>query len=78
VPEPIFMKFGMAPEPISTACFINPSHQSVCLYVNPPIVVRQRLGKTDTAETNTHTTIQELLEASFCMRSVSYQRKVGD
>jgi hypothetical protein len=25
----------MAPEPISTAYFINPSHQSVCLYVYP-------------------------------------------
>jgi hypothetical protein len=29
------------PEPISTAYFINPSHQSVCLYVYPPIVARQ-------------------------------------
>jgi hypothetical protein len=36
MPEPIFMKLGMyitAPEPISTAYFINPSHQSVCLFV---------------------------------------------
>jgi hypothetical protein len=34
------MKLGMdimAPEPISTAYFINPSHQSVCLYVYPPL-----------------------------------------
>jgi hypothetical protein len=49
MPEPIFMKPGMyimAPEPISTAYFINPSHQSVCLYVYSPIVARQRLGKT--------------------------------
>jgi hypothetical protein len=33
MPEPIFMKLGMyimAPEPISTVYFINPSHQSVC------------------------------------------------
>jgi hypothetical protein len=32
------MKFGMyimGPEPISTGNFINPSHQSVCLYVLP-------------------------------------------
>jgi hypothetical protein len=39
--EPIFMKLGMyimAPEPISTAYFINPSRQSVCLYVYPRIV----------------------------------------
>jgi hypothetical protein len=36
MPEPIFIKLGlyiMAPEPMSTAYFINPSHQSVCLYV---------------------------------------------
>jgi hypothetical protein len=34
--EPIFMKLSMymmAPEPISKAYFINPSHQSACLYV---------------------------------------------
>jgi hypothetical protein len=34
--EPIFMKLGIcviAPEPISTAYFINPSYQSACLYV---------------------------------------------
>jgi hypothetical protein len=46
--EQIFMKLGMyimSPEPVSTAYFINPSHQSVCLYVYPPIVTRQRLGK---------------------------------
>jgi hypothetical protein len=31
------MKLGMyimAPEPISTAYVINPSHQSVCIYVS--------------------------------------------
>jgi hypothetical protein len=36
--EPIFMKLGTyitAPEPISMAYLINPSHQSACLYVNP-------------------------------------------
>jgi hypothetical protein len=46
--EPISMKLGMyimASEPMSTAYFINPSHQSVYLYVYPPIVTRQRLGK---------------------------------
>jgi hypothetical protein len=57
IPEPIFIKFDMyimAPEPISTAFFINPSHQSVCLYVYPPFVARQRLGKIFTAATKTH------------------------
>jgi hypothetical protein len=92
MPEPIFMKFGtytciMAPGPISTAYLINPSHQSVCLYVYPPIVVRQRLGKNPpnlvrqrlgrnvTAVTNIHATIEELLDASFSMWPVSYQGK---
>jgi hypothetical protein len=35
----------VATEPVSTAYFINLCHQSVCLYVYPPIVARQRLGK---------------------------------
>jgi hypothetical protein len=78
MPEPIFMKLGMyikAPEPISTAYFINPSHQSVPLYVYPPIVTRQRFGefypsvvdrqrqvKSFASATNTHAIIEELLE----------------
>jgi hypothetical protein len=88
--QPIFMKLGayiMALEPVSTAYCVNPSHQSVCLYVYPLIVARQRLGKNPlivarqrfcenvTAAMNTHATIEELLEASFPMRSVSYKGK---
>jgi hypothetical protein len=77
----------MASEPMLTAYFINPSHQSVCLYMyprivarqllgkNPTNVTRQRLGKNFTAATNTHGTIEELLDASFSMRPVSYQGK---
>jgi hypothetical protein len=38
----------------------------------------QRLGKGIMAATNTHATIEELLEAVFSMRLVSYQRKVGN
>jgi hypothetical protein len=41
--EPVFMKLGvyiMAPEPIWTAYSINPSRESVCLYLYPPIVAR--------------------------------------
>jgi hypothetical protein len=55
-PEPIFIKFGMyvlALEPISAAHFINPSHQSPCLYVYPLIVARQVLGKHVPAARNT-------------------------
>jgi hypothetical protein len=68
----------MAPNPIEMAYFINPSHQSECPYVYPPIVARQRLGKRVTAATNTHATVKELLDASFYMRFVRYKTKVGD
>jgi hypothetical protein len=68
-----------APEPISTSHFINPSHPPVCLYVYPPIVYRQQLDKKNvTAATNRHAALEEILNGSFSMRSVSYQRKVGD
>jgi hypothetical protein len=67
----------MAPEPISTAYLIDPSHQSVCLWIHS-IVARQLLGRGATAAKNTHATIEELLNASVSMRSMSYQRKVGD
>jgi hypothetical protein len=55
--EPICMKLGiyvMAPDPISEAYFINPSPQSLCLYVHPHNVARQRLGKNVTAVTDIH------------------------
>jgi hypothetical protein len=68
----------MVPEPISTPYFINPSYHSVCLYMYPPLVARQWLGKDVTAAISTHAKIEELLEASFSMLSVSYQRKVGN
>jgi hypothetical protein len=44
---------------------------------NPLIVVRQRLGKNITAVTNTHATIEELLDASFSMWPVSNQGKLA-
>jgi hypothetical protein len=93
MPGPIFMKLGVyntAPEPLSTAYFINLSHQYVCLYVNPLIIARQRLGKNPptvsrqglgkniTAATKTRATIEKFLDASFSMRFVHYQRNAGD
>jgi hypothetical protein len=42
---------------------------------NPLIVARQRFGINVTAVTNTHATIEELLDASFSMWPVSYERK---
>jgi hypothetical protein len=68
----------MTPETISRAYLIDPSHQSVCLYVYPPIVARQRLGRNVTQTTNTHATIEEILDESFSMRSVSYERTLDD
>jgi hypothetical protein len=37
------------------------------LVKNPPLVPGQRLGRNFTALTNTHATIEELLDASFSM-----------
>jgi hypothetical protein len=42
------------------------------------MVARQRLGKNVAAAMHTHATIDELLNASFSMLSMSYQREVGD
>jgi hypothetical protein len=80
MPDPIFMKLGMyvmAPEPISREHFINPSHQSVCLYMNPTVIARQWLGKNVTTAMNTQTTTEGLLDTSFSMQSVLYERKAG-
>jgi hypothetical protein len=40
---------------------------------NSLIVARQRLDKKVTAATNTHAATEELLDASFSMRSASYK-----
>jgi hypothetical protein len=42
---------------------------------NPLTVTRQRLGRNVNAVTNIHATIEELLDASFSMWSLSYQGK---
>jgi hypothetical protein len=79
MPEPIFTELGMyvmTLEPISEAFFTNRSHQSLCLYVYPPIAATKRFCKIVTAATNAQSKI-ELLEGSFCKRSVSHQRTVG-
>jgi hypothetical protein len=46
-----------------------------CVSVYSPIVAMHRLGRNVTAVTNTHATIEELLDASFSMWPVSYQGK---
>jgi hypothetical protein len=45
---------------------------------NHPIVARQRLSRNVTAVTNTHATIEELLDASFSMWPVSYEGKYAN
>jgi hypothetical protein len=52
----------------------NTDTHNVC----PLIFDRQRFGKCVTAETNTQETIDELFGALFSMRTVLYQRKVGE
>jgi hypothetical protein len=47
----------------------------LCVSVYPPYCSRERLGGNVTAVTNTHATIEELLEASFSTLPVSYQGK---
>jgi hypothetical protein len=49
----------------------------VCL-CNLLIVTRQLFGEHVPATTNTHGTIEDLWDASFSMRCLSYRRKVGD
>jgi hypothetical protein len=74
----MFMTLGiyiMAPEPISTAYFVNLSNQSLCLYVYSLLVARQRFDKNVTATTDTHATVEELLYTLFYMLLMSYQGK---
>jgi hypothetical protein len=78
--ELIFMKpdiYIMAPEPISTAYFINPSHLSVCVYMYLHIVGRQGVGKNVTTVMNIRATIDKLFDAKFPKRSVSYQKELA-
>jgi hypothetical protein len=69
--EPIFMKHGtyfIVTEPILTAYFINPSRQSVCLYVYLRLPLLGN-GSVDTFPwQRIHAAIEELLEASFYIR----------
>jgi hypothetical protein len=64
---------------------LNPSQRrtswnppiSLCVYMcTSPIVARQRLSKNITAATNTRVTIEEILNALFSLRFVSYEGKV--
>jgi hypothetical protein len=55
--------------------YVSPIVARQRLGKNLPIVAKQRLSKNVTAVTNTHAVIEELLDASFSMWSLSYQGK---
>jgi hypothetical protein len=54
----------------------SPCCVCVCM-CTPLIVAKQQMGKHVPAATNTHATVEELLDPSFSLRSVSYEKKVG-
>jgi hypothetical protein len=56
-------------------CVYHPIFARQLVVKNPTIVARQRLVRNDTAVTNTHATMEKLLDASFSMWPVSYQGK---
>jgi hypothetical protein len=43
----------------------------------PLIIARQELGKDVPAATNTHETLENFLDGSFSLQSVSHERKAG-
>jgi hypothetical protein len=78
MPEPIFIKlcvYIMATEPISTAYFISPSHQSVCLYAYSSDFATQRVDKHIPATKNTRNN-RTILDESSTMQYAFYQRRV--
>jgi hypothetical protein len=57
-------------------CLCDPPPQLVKAGIVEPeetVVARQRLGNHFPAATNTHATVEELMDVVFSMRSVSYQ-----
>jgi hypothetical protein len=65
---------ALATQSISTACFVSPSHQSVCMCIPPPqFFSKQQLGN----YVRTTRTIDEWLDVSS-LRSIPYKRRVYD
>jgi hypothetical protein len=66
---PIFTRQRLCKNPLIVArqrlCKNPPIVARQRLCKNPPIVARQRLGRNVTAVTNTHATLEELLDVSF-------------
>jgi hypothetical protein len=55
------------------ATCVSPPEQAGALESEENAVTRQRLGKHFPAATNTHATVEELLDAVFSMWSLSFQ-----
>jgi hypothetical protein len=73
MPEPVFMKLGMyimGIEPISTAQFINPSHQPVFMYVYSRVSLLGNGSVGTFPWQRIYGTTEELLEVTFCIPSV--------
>jgi hypothetical protein len=66
--------YNMTPEPISVAYFIN---LSASQYVYPAIVARQLLSK-KLCSGKEYTPLGKLLDELFCMRSLSYEKEMGN
>jgi hypothetical protein len=64
------------PERFTFICSSTILSTRFCVY--PSYRCEQRLGKHVLSATNTHAAIEKLLDASFYVRSVSHNRKVGD
>jgi hypothetical protein len=56
---------------------MSPISLGVCMCI-PPSLLGNGSGKIVAAATNTHATIEELLDASFSMQCMSYKREVGE
>jgi hypothetical protein len=63
------------PRHFLSVCVSPPVISRQRLSKNPPVVARQQFGRNVTVVTNTHATIEELLDGSFSMWPMSYQGK---
>jgi hypothetical protein len=63
------------------ACDMTPESRKSAVREAPrrrPIVARQRIGKNVPATTNTQAKREILLNVSFSIQSIPYERKAGD
>jgi hypothetical protein len=73
----IYVTFNMTPESRNNAV-IEGTPPTASLLLACGWFTRQRLGKHVPAAKYTHVTIEKLLDVSLSLRSMSYQRIIGD